>query len=466
MSKKYAVVDIETTGGMARRDRITEIGIVLMDGPDIIDTFETLVYPERSIPYNIIRVTGITDEMVKDAPRFYEVAKQVVELTEGRIFVAQNVRFDYGFIRNEFESLGYTYTRKQLCTARLSRTLLPQLKRHNLDSLTGYFGIDIERRHRALDDALGAAKVLGNLLNLERTVFHIDRIVNLGVKESRLPKNITLERLHALPEKCGVYYLHNQFGDIIYVGKSKHIKKRICEHFAVHTRKAGNLQQFVDDISYEVTGSELVALLYEAQEIKRIQPEFNKALRKRPKNYYLTFSETPEGYMTIEANKTDENTPGHVNGFRSKQQANQFLKSLVNQFELCYMKMGLEKGEGACFLHNVGKCHGACIGEELPETYNERVGLAEIMINKQFEEDFIIIDAGRTTKERSIIWIKEGVLQGYGFVEEDFQICSEEDLSQAIDPYPATPECFGIIYNYLKKAKGIKILKINQLVNG
>ena len=464
MSKKFAVVDIETTGGLVKRDRITEVGIVLMDHDEIIDQFETLIYPERSIPYNIIRVTGITDEMVAEAPRFYEVAKQIVQMTEGRIFVAQNVRFDYGFLRREYDRLGYTYSRRQLCTARLSRTLLPQLKRHNLDSLVNHFGIHIERRHRALDDALGTAKVLSELLKLEKSTGHINHYVNLGVKESRLPENITLERLHSLPESCGVYYLHNSFGDVIYIGKSKNIKQRICEHFSVYTPKAANLQQYVKDISYLITGSELVALLEEAKEIKRLQPTFNRALRKKPKNYVVEFQDSDNGFRSIKAVKIDDSTPSHVRAFQSKQYANQFIKGIINQFELCYKIMGLEKGEGPCFLYNVGKCHGACVGEEDAEDFNERVELAEDMLDRQFEQDFVLIDEGRTHGEKSLIWVKDGLLKGYGFAHEDQPIQSEQDLQSIIDPYPVSPECFGIIYQFLKKSKNPNIIHLSEAI--
>ncbi|MFZ1750838.1 MAG: 3'-5' exonuclease, partial [Saprospiraceae bacterium] len=152
--KIYAVVDIETTGGMAKRDRITEIAIVLYDGREIIDRYETLIQPDRSIPYEITRITGIDDAMVADAPRFYEVAKKVVEMTDNTIFVAHNVRFDYSFIKEEFATLGYTFTRRQLCTVVLSRKAFPGLKSYSLGNLIKHFDIKVQNRHRAMDDVL------------------------------------------------------------------------------------------------------------------------------------------------------------------------------------------------------------------------------------------------------------------------------------------------------------------------
>jgi len=230
-TKLYAVVDIETTGGMARRDRITEIAIVVYDGKEIIDRFESLINPERSIPFEITRITGITDSMVADAPKFYEVAKKVIEMTEGAIFVAHNVRFDYSFIREEFASLGYTFTRRQLCTVVLSRKSFPGLRSYSLGNLIRHFDIKVANRHRAMDDVLATVDILGRILSSEEGVQKADRIINAGIKASHLPKDITMEMIHSLPESAGVYYFYNVYGQVIYVGKSINIRKRIMQHF-------------------------------------------------------------------------------------------------------------------------------------------------------------------------------------------------------------------------------------------
>ena len=263
-SKIYAVVDIETTGGMARRDRITEIAIVLYDGQKIIDSFESLINPDRSIPYEITRITGITDSMVKDAPRFYEVAKKVVELTEGAVFVAHNVRFDYSFIREEFASLGFTFTRRQLCTVVLSRKAFPGLRSYSLGNLIRHFEIKVENRHRAMDDVLATVDILGRILSNEDGVQKADRLINAGIKASHLPKDITTERISNLPESVGVYYFYNVYGLVIYVGKSINIRKRIMQHFGNIDIKTDKFISKVADISYEETGSELIAMLLES----------------------------------------------------------------------------------------------------------------------------------------------------------------------------------------------------------
>ncbi len=196
MSKRYAIVDLETTGGRAARHRVTEVGIVIFDGEKIVETYETLVNPECSIPRGITEITGITMDMVGRAPRFHEVAKRIVELTEGAIFVAHNARFDYSFLRAEFERLGYTFSRKQLCTVRLARKAFPGLKSYSLGKLIEHFGITVDARHRALADAAATTELLQRILGRRGSEDEIKTMVNLGIKESRLPKSLPLDRHH------------------------------------------------------------------------------------------------------------------------------------------------------------------------------------------------------------------------------------------------------------------------------
>jgi len=176
--KKYAIIDIETTGGMAKRDKITEIGIVIHDGEKIVDTYESLINPGRHIPPNITRITGITDDMVADAPRFYEVAKTIVEMTEGAIFVAHNVRFDYSFIKEAFNDLGYTFSKRQLDTVRLARKTFPGLKSYSLGNLIKHFGIKVNARHRALEDAIATTELLELIFAKEDSADNIKMYIN------------------------------------------------------------------------------------------------------------------------------------------------------------------------------------------------------------------------------------------------------------------------------------------------
>ncbi|MEM9824358.1 MAG: exonuclease domain-containing protein, partial [Bacteroidota bacterium] len=403
--KLYAIIDVETTGGRASRDRITEIAIVLHDGKQIVDRWESLINPERAIPYNITQITGITQEMVVNAPRFYEVAKKIVELTKGAIFVAHNVRFDYSFIKEEFKRLGYTFTRRQLCTVRLARKAFPGLRSYSLGKLIKHFGIKVKQRHRAMADTMATTTLLEMILDKENSEDKINELVNLGVRQSQLPVTITLETLHALPEECGVYYFYNKSGDIIYVGKSINIKKRVMEHFAKQTEKARKLYKSVHDISFEVTGSELVALLFESHEIKTHHPKINRAQRARAFPYVIFSYYNEEGYLCLKTGRVTAKEKKELNILREYPKLTSVkgaLNRILEEFELCQTHCSVDYQANPCFYYHIQKCSGACIGKESPEDYNQRVQKAIDQLDIDFRDNFILLDRGRTPEERSV----------------------------------------------------------------
>jgi len=439
---------------MAKRDKITEIGIVLFDGESVIKTYQTLINPGRSIPPEITRITNITNEMVADAPFFYEVAKEVVELTEGAIFVAHNVRFDYSFLKEEFASLGYTFTKRQLCTVRLSRKAFPGLKSYSLGNLIRHFGINVSARHRALDDALATTELLQNILSQDYADQTIDQIVNSGIKSSKLPKEITLERLHALPETPGVYYFYNTYRKVIYVGKSINIKKRVMQHFSKTTRKAERLAQMVADIGTEETGNELVAMLLESHEIKALQPEVNKAQRTSTYPYFIHYFLDNQGYLNFAWEKSSIKTRKNkqiLSHYGSKQGAISHLAGITHELSLCQSKTDLYDREGPCFLHKTEVCYGACIQVESPSDYNARAELGIDMLKRIFDQNFFLTLDGRTADEKAVVLVEEGHYKGYGYINvEDFQYGIEE-IKESINYVPINPETNGIIRTYLHK---------------
>jgi len=456
--KIYAIIDIETTGGRAARDKITEVAILLHDGQRVIDTYETLINPERGIPDNITRITNITNEMVAEAPRFYEVAKKIVEMTEGAIFVAHNVRFDYGFIKAEFKRLGFTYTRRQLCTVRLSRKVFPEIRRYGLSNLIKHFNLTIgENRHRAMGDAAATAELFEIIMNETLNQEEAQLMVNLGIRESQLPANINLARLHELPEETGVYYFYNKEGDIIYVGKSINIKKRVMSHFAKQTPKSKKLYEQVWDIQYEVTGSELVALLLESQEIKTHHPIVNKAQRSRSYPYAIYSYENQEGYTCInfaKLNKKQKSTLNVLQEYSSALSAKAGVTRILQKHELCQTFCNVDTLKRPCFYHQIHKCTGACIGKESPEDYNARVHNAIAHMDTDFDEDFILIDQGRSETEKSVILIENGIYQGFGYADEDVPHDSVDDLKELIEPYIHNPDTYRIIRSFMAGGKG------------
>ncbi|NND32019.1 MAG: GIY-YIG nuclease family protein, partial [Saprospiraceae bacterium] len=461
MARKYAIIDIETTGGLLKRDKIIEIAIVIHDGGQIIERFETLLNPGRSVSRQISMLTGITNEMLVDAPPFYEVARQIVEKTEGCVFVAHNVRFDYTFIKRAFESLGYNYSRKQLCTVRLSRMITPQLRRHGLGPLCHYHGIDNSARHRAMGDALATVQLFEKLINLGG-VDAIDEIINYGIKASRLPASISLEKLHSLPEACGVYYLHNEDNEVIYVGKSINIKKRIMQHFAENTAKANKLAQRVHDITYELTGSELVALLLEEHEIKRLQPDVNRQLRRKLFPFALYHFIDEDGYVHILAEKIKKNTPAGyqiIKEYPKLAYARGHLEGLIEEFQLCQHRCGNKTGVGHCFNFKIGQCHGACNGSEHSVQYNSRALEAIAYLQRTVKDDFFIIDAGREQTEKSVVMIEKGQVTGYGYVDSDAGVNNAAYLRDSIKEMQGSRDAQRIVHWYIKEKKMEKILR-------
>lgn len=451
----YAIIDIETTGGTARYERITEIAIVLHDGERVVDTFTTLLNPERSIPWNITQLTGITDEMVAHAPKFFEVAKQIVQMTEGAIFVAHNVSFDYGFVREEFARLGYPFSRKQLCTVRLSRQVFPGLPSYSLSNLKRHFGIFSEKSHRALDDTLATVELFERILAAQDGAGSVKALVNHGVRAAKLPQNITLERLHAAPEACGVYYLHDERGEVIYVGKSINIRKRLFEHFADQTPKGEKMRTGVADFSFEVTGSELVALLLESAEIKRLQPPINRALRIRQFSGCIFTYTDQRGYKCLAAGQRSKRNMRQfelVTELPKLTSARAWLDSTSRQFELCGRLCNLDAGDHACFHYTIKKCYGACIGAELPEQYNERVEQALGALFRGLTGSFFLLENGRTEGEQAVVAVQDGRYIGYGYIgtEDAF---GTEDLLESVTTTFEDPDAARIIRVYMDGGK-------------
>lgn len=351
--RKYAIIDVETTGGSARNERITEIAIAVHDGRRVIDSFESLINPERTIPPFIQKLTGITDRMVESAPYFYEIAKKIVEMTEGCIFVAHNVKFDYMFIRSEFERLGYSYQRRQLCTKQLTKKLFPEIGRYSLDRLIDYFGIQVDVRHRAMADVVATVEVFEHLIRADRELGYFTVQINQGVKLSKLPGTISIDDIHRIPEKAGIYYFFGENDHLLYVGKSKNIQKRVLQHFSKPTSKSWKFLSRTHRIDFEVTGSEIAAILREDEVIKKSKPEYNVAQRKTLKPYGLRLVEAPsEPFFHLELHPIEQDDEtGFVKTYKSKRSGKLHLNSLLEEFGLGQY-LNMERKGPSLYLRN------------------------------------------------------------------------------------------------------------------
>ena len=451
----YAILDIETTGGQFNEEGITEIAIYKYDGHEIIDQFISLVNPEKPIQPFVVKLTGINNAMLRSAPKFYEVAKRIIEITEGCILVAHNTSFDYRILRTEFRRLGYDFTKETLCTVELSKKLLPEQESHSLGKLVKSLGIPITDRHRASGDAMATVKLFKLLLDKDLEKEILTSTIKADIKSGMVPK--LLDIVENMPSKVGVYYIHNQNGDVVYIGKSKNIKKRINQHFTGRTSKCKKIQHEAHTVSHDETGSELIALLKESEEIKKNKPIYNRAQRKSIFQYALYQEINTHGYIELKIQKADGRKK-EITSFTTLQEGKNFLFRISDKHQLCQKLNGLYDTQNGCFQLKINECNGACINQEPTEIYNDRV--TEFIQEIDFQnQNMIIIDKGRKVAEKSAILVENGIYKGYCFFDLNHQITNIEVLKNILIPMQNNRDTKTIIQGYLKKNKVHKIIK-------
>ncbi|MCH4552928.1 MULTISPECIES: exonuclease domain-containing protein [Aestuariibaculum] len=450
----YAILDIETTGGKYNEEGITEIAIYKYDGHQIVDQFISLVNPEREIQPFVVNLTGINSNMLRNAPKFFEVAKRIVEITEDCILVAHNAQFDYRILCTEFRRLGFEYIRPSLCSVELSKQLIPGQPSYSLGKLVRSLGIPVSDRHRASGDALATLKLFKLLLDKDTSKSIIQQSIKLNPKHQLEPRHLDI--LADLPSETGVYYIHNAEGNIIYIGKSNNIKKRVNQHFTNTNRKSKQIQNLVDSVSYETTGSELVALLKESEAIKNIKPKFNRALRRTRFTHALYSFTDDKGYINLKIDIADGRKKP-ITTFSNRDSGKSFINHAVEEYKLCQKLTGIYQTKTSCFNYDIKQCEGACIGKESPENYNDRVSKL-IAKNSYTNQNMVIIDRGRDIDERSAILIENGVFKGIGFYNLNYQINNIEILQSIITPMQNNRDTQHIIQSYLRKNKKLKTI--------
>ena len=453
----FAIIDIETCGSKYefRRGRITEICILIHDGLRVIDKFTSLINPECYISPYFISLSGITNEMVVNAPKFHEIAHKIIEMTEGKIFVAHNVGFDYGFIKDEFASLGYKYKRETLCTVRLSRKLIPGKVSYSLGNLCSSLGIEIENRHRAEGDAVATAILFDKLLELKS--YH-PQFKNQGVDElmTRRIDKIKQYILNKLPEECGVYYFLNKEGEIIYIGKSVNVYNRAMSHFNSKENKSKKMLNDLYNVDFVKTGSELVALLLEAEEIKKHKPKYNRMRKADQFTHCIDWFKDDEGVIHFKLVGYEE-SKNPLQSFVSYSSARERLENWIDEYNLCLRYCHLTGDDAICFNHQIKKCKGICAGEEEIESYNKRA--QQILDNIIFKDDnFVLIDHGRHTDERSLILIENGHYIGCGQIDNSTFFSSLEECKVLINKCKFYPDADDLIKGYLKNNRLKKVV--------
>lgn len=327
----YAILDIETTGGQFNEEGITEIAIYKFDGHEVVDQFISLVNPEIPIQPFVVKLTGINNAMLQSAPKFYEVAKRIIEITSDCVIVAHNASFDYRILRTEFRRLGYDFEARTLCTVELAKKLIPEQPSYSLGKLVRALGIPMADRHRASGDAMATTKLFKMLLekDVEKTI--VKDFIKLEIEKGIAPKFLDL--INQMPAKTGVYYIYNEAGTLIYIGKSQNIKKRINQHFTGITTKSKRIQAEVFTITYDETGSELIALLKESQEVKVNRPRYNRSQKKSFFPFALYAEKDANGYINLKLEKADGRKK-EITSFTSLQEGKNALFKYTAKYHL------------------------------------------------------------------------------------------------------------------------------------
>jgi DNA polymerase-3 subunit epsilon len=448
---EYAIVDIETTGGNARGSRMTEIAICIHNGEEVLERYETLINPEKEIPLPIFALTGINNELVKHAPVFADIAEQVFEMLDGRVFIAHNVNFDYSFVRHQLDECGFKWSPKKLCTVRLARKIKPGLRSYSLGNLCGSLNIPIKNRHRAGGDCDATAILFTMLLESDKEGV-IPEMLKKASKDQRLPPNLPKEQFDHLPEKCGVYYFHDLNGKVIYVGKAVNIKKRIGQHFTGHNinPQRQHFLREIHSISFEVCATELMALILECTEIKRLWPTYNRALKRFEPKFGLVVYEDMMGYKRLAVGRLAKHTTC-VQACNREYEAVTLLRGLAQEFaiDLRYC--------------NFGKLYRP--ESEEPnildlEEHNAKVkaALESLEVSRK---TYALMDKGRESGEKSCIWVQKGHLYAMGYLASDNPVNNGDEIRDSLKRYYGNHYIMQLIESYAEKHPH-KVLKIQE----
>ncbi|MBL7943858.1 MAG: GIY-YIG nuclease family protein [Flavobacteriales bacterium] len=440
----FAITDIETTGGQPAGNGITEIAIVLWDGEKVVDRWHSLVNPGQEIPPFISALTGITADMLEDAPTFEEIAEDVHALLDKAVFVAHNVNFDYSFIRSQLQHCGIAWEPKKLCSVRLTRKAFPGLRSYSLSNLCTHFGIQNHAAHRAFGDADATMEIFIKCAAQLGPGALYD-MIKRGNPESYLPNHLDAATYLNLPDKPGVYYMLDAKGKPLYVGKARNIRSRVKQHFSAD-RTAEKLHGFmreVCDIEFTLTGTELIALLVEDAEIRKYWPPYNRAQKNKPALWGVFVYHDQRGYMRFGINPVSKNV-APLRTFHSVFSARNWLLEFAGRWELDLHLSGFVPP-----------------GPELPEIDTHNAGMQEAIANvREADPSYLLHGRGRSQDESSFVWIEKGQLRGYGFTSET--VSSPDQLLPHLKELPSSPVIQSIVTMVQENAMDMRLVQLSD----
>ncbi len=421
----YTVLDIETTGGQYNKEGITEIAIYRFDGSEVTDQFISLVNPEIPIQPFVVKLTGINNAMLRSAPKFYEIAKRIIEITANTIIVAHNASFDYRVLKLEFKRLGYDFEMPSLCTVELSKKLLPEVPSYSLGKLTRSLGIPIADRHRASGDAMATLKLFKLLLSKDQEKEIVKKLVKTEVLNGFFPKWHHI--LDHIPPTTGIFYIHNSKGEIIYLAKSNNMFKKVSQLFTGTSKTSKRIQNEVYNITFEETGNELIGFLKERQELTINKPVLNTVQRKSSFRWALYADKNATGHYLLHTSKLDGRKK-EIRAFKNQQQA----ESYITQLSI----------------------------KEMTNPEERDAAIVSLIQDEQNRiKNVVLVLKGRNLNEKSALLIENNRLTGYCFFDLNYQLTNIEVLRNIIIPLEPTKETIHSIKYYLEKRKDYKIVR-------
>jgi DNA polymerase III subunit epsilon len=429
-----AFVDIETTGGSLSLHRIIDVAVIGATGDRVDFEWQSLVNPGVHVPEGITALTGIDNEMLLDAPPFERIARELRERLEGRVFVAHNVRFDYGFIRREFAAIGTPWRSPNLCTVRLSRALYPLMPRHNLDAVMERHGIVIENRHRAMPDAQ-ALLAFWRKVRAAWPQEQLQRAVDLASHRVTLPAALSPDLPDDIPEGPGVYRFFGEPKEgseetLLYVSRANNLRERVLDHFRAGAgdAKSMRLAAQVRRVAWTETAGDLGASLLEAREVRESQPEYNRQLRGGGERFTWFFDDGGAAPQLVTLSADALRSGNAFGTFRTARDARRALESQAREQRWCFKLLGLESGPGSCIGLQVGHCRGACVGRESAQLHMARVkiGLMPRKLKAWPHEGPVVLREGAGERQQ---WHIVDLWQHLATIDAD---CDPEQVAELI----------------------------------
>ena len=448
--RKFAIISMTTFGYKPNPLRIVQLTISKLNGEYYEPIFQTNINPEERIPNYIQQKTGLNDSLLLQAPTFAEVANTILRELDDHILVGHNASFLHYALQSEFKYLGYSFKTPQLCTVRLAKKLIPNMTSYDLPYLSSVLNIPYIESNDLDEDNAAVAILFQRLILLDDDEMVISKFLEPKADVEHIaPKNIAYQKLNSLPNSPGIYKFQDERAEVLYVGKAKDIKKRVLSHFYNSSEKEITLCDATYHIDFETTGSELIALLREADLIDKLDPPFNYIQKKSYVTYHIVPQKNRKGILELKIERRPfQHSPTEI--FLKRGDAIKRLIELTKKFRLCPLQTGLKSKLGRCTHGEYNECDGVCTGEETAGIYNEKVESALEYLNNE-NDNYVLFEKGRTKEERGFVLVLHGVYQGFGFLDNSQSVSSLEDLKDMLDPKKHSYHTAKIISSYTQR---------------